>query len=140
MISPDKTDKELVEAMKESLERDGALSRLRAELRYNLMSKMVHREMNDKKGKDSLPVPPKEVALLNEMIKEYLDFMGYKFSASVFEEESQVSKSSVGRAKTAAALGLKNIDRKSAPVLCCAVETCKKLRQTGRAKDGEGNG
>lgn len=139
MISPDKTDKELVEAMKESLERDGALNRLKAELRYNLMNKILHHEMSNKKGKHALPAPPEEVAFTNELVRDYLDFMGYKFTASVFEEESQLSKVSISRAKAAAVLGIKNPDARTVPVLCHLVETCKKKvegdKHTGRCSE-----
>lgn len=39
---------------------------------------------SNKENKTKLPKPPLDIVFLNELIREYLDWMGYKYSSTVF--------------------------------------------------------
>lgn len=67
--------------MRESLKADGELCRIKAEMR----TKVINLLDNSSKGnKAKFPKQSQDTMLLNELIREYLDWMGYKYSSTVF--------------------------------------------------------
>ncbi|KAG7209618.1 hypothetical protein KM043_011270 [Ampulex compressa] len=72
------TEKDLINAVRESLKADGELARIKAEMRTEVI------KLLDNSGKERMNVskPSHDIVLLNELIREYLDWMGYKYSST----------------------------------------------------------
>lgn len=68
-------------AVRESLKADGDLGRIKAEMRTEVIKLL---DNSNKENKTKLPKPPLDIVFLNELIREYLDWMGYKYSSTVF--------------------------------------------------------
>jgi lisH domain-containing protein FOPNL len=63
--------------LEDSLEKRGRLNQIRAKIRSEIFSSL---EDNN----DQIPKLPHENLLINELIREYLEFNEYKFTNSVF--------------------------------------------------------
>ncbi|XP_023680989.2 centrosomal protein 20 isoform X1 [Paramormyrops kingsleyae] len=72
---------ELKSALKEALEARGALAQLKARIRAE-----VFNALDDKS--EPRPPLPRENLLINELIREYLEFNKYRYTASVLSAES----------------------------------------------------
>lgn len=80
-------------AVKESLIKDGHLNKFRAELRAAVMSVLSGKkegrtqrgqgEKSQQKGRPRPPPIPEETLILNELIREYLDWNGYRYSEQI---------------------------------------------------------
>lgn len=70
----------MLTAVKESLTRDGHMNKFKAELRAAVIS-----VLNKSTGKQSHvpPDPPAEARIINDLIKEYLEWMGFRYSEQV---------------------------------------------------------
>jgi lisH domain-containing protein FOPNL len=70
--------------VKEALQETGAYTKMQAQLRA-----IIYAHLNATKA-ENLPVvtPPHETLVLNEMIREYLEFHGYTHALRTFELES----------------------------------------------------
>ncbi|KAJ8667353.1 hypothetical protein QAD02_009015 [Eretmocerus hayati] len=118
--------KELIDAVRFSLEADGELSQMKAEMRTKIMKLL---EGTQKSSKSNQPKSPQEVLILNEMIREYLDWMGYKYTSTVLVSECDLSKQPLDRSLIAKDLGTTETDKtKELPLLFCLVETFKEMR------------
>lgn len=67
-------------AIRTSLEADGELGQIKAEMRTKVMKLL---EGSHRSSRSKLPKSPQEVLILNELIREYLDWMGYKYTSTV---------------------------------------------------------
>ena len=65
------------EVLEDSLEKRGTLNQIKAKIRSEIFSSL---EDNN----DQIPKLPHENLLINELIREYLEFNDYKFTNSVF--------------------------------------------------------
>ena len=72
---------ELKSAIKDILQENGTLNKVRAEIRENIFKAI---ESND----NPKPKIPEENLIINELIREYFNYMGYHHSSSVFLSES----------------------------------------------------
>lgn len=72
---------ELKSALKEILNENGTLNKIRAEIRESIFKAI---ESND----NPKPKIPEENLIINELIREYFNYMGYYHSSSVFLSES----------------------------------------------------
>ncbi|XP_074029301.1 centrosomal protein 20 [Leptinotarsa decemlineata] len=81
MTEPTETD--LLEAIKDSLQKNGTLGRISGELRAAVMS-----VLNDNFGKDNPPKVPEETKLINELLREYLTWNGYLYTEQILSAES----------------------------------------------------
>ena len=72
---------ELKNALKETLEQRGVLNQIKAIMRQEIYESIE----NDDNPKPQLT---RENLIINELIKEYLDFKNYVHSSSVFQSES----------------------------------------------------
>ena len=67
-------------AVRDSLEADGQLGRLKAEMRTEVMRLLDGSSTSARiKNIES----PRNVLIMNELVREYLDWIGYKYTASV---------------------------------------------------------
>ena len=76
------TVEELKEVLKDHLEEKGVLNEVRSQLRAQIFNSLNDTPHEDKKNESM------ENILMNELIKEYLSFNNYNYTASVFETES----------------------------------------------------
>lgn len=84
--------KDVVTALKETLERTGTLDTVRGILRADIY-RCINDSLKEKEHSSSgpAPQPPKENILINELIAEYLAFNGYLNTLSVLAAESGTS-------------------------------------------------
>lgn len=68
-------------AVRESLKADGDLDRIKAEMRTEVIKLL---DCSSKESKVKTIKPSHDIVFLNELIREYLDWMGYKYSSTVF--------------------------------------------------------
>lgn len=68
-------------AVRESLKADGNLDRIKAEMRTEVI-KLLDCSAQEKRSKTIKP--SHDIVFLNELVREYLDWMGYKYSSTVF--------------------------------------------------------
>lgn len=106
---------ELTAALRDHLESKGVLDQVRATLRAEVFA-----TIHDKAS--PAPRPSNENYLLNELIREYLEFNHYAHSASTFEAESGNDKTPLDRAFLGRQLGVAETDEtRGAPLLCALV-------------------
>lgn len=67
--------------MRESLESDGVLGRVKAEMRTEVMRLLDG--PSDTSNRITKIESPRNVILMNELIREYLDWIGYKYTSSI---------------------------------------------------------
>ncbi|XP_062852554.1 lisH domain-containing protein FOPNL [Trichomycterus rosablanca] len=77
------TVRDLQSALKESLEARGVLAQLRARMRAEVFS-----ILDDDREGERRPAPPRETLLINELIREYLQFNKYRYTQSVLISEA----------------------------------------------------
>lgn len=122
------TEKDLINAVKESLRASGELGRIKAEMRTEVIKLL---DKSSGKGNSKIPNPPKDVLLMNELIREYLDWMGYKYSSTVFCSECDLSKRPLDRSLLIQGLQIKDLkveeseDSQPLPLLCTLIEAAK---------------
>ncbi|XP_043263539.1 centrosomal protein 20 [Colletes gigas] len=122
------TEKDLINAVRESLKVDGELGRIKAAM----CTQVIKLLDNSNKGNTvKLPKPSQDIMLLNELVREYLDWMEYKYSSTVFTSECNLSKQPLNKALLAQSLGVQESDNsKDLPLLCSILETIKSLKNT----------
>ncbi|XP_015109338.1 lisH domain-containing protein FOPNL [Diachasma alloeum] len=119
------TEKDLVNAVRDSLEAGGELGRIKAEMRSEVM-KLLDGSAASNRGKR--PESPRDVVILNELIREYLDWIGYKYTLNVLISECEFGKQPLDRTFLAQDLGVKETDNtKKLPLLFSLVETFRSL-------------
>lgn len=67
-------------AVRTSLEADGELGQIKAEMRMKVMKLL---EGSQRSSRSKQPKSPQEVLVINELVREYLDWMGYKYASNV---------------------------------------------------------
>lgn len=70
-------------AVKETLSRDGFLNKLQAEMRVRVIG-LLGEELQGARGMPEKPRLPQEILFLNELIREYLEWMAYTYTNSIF--------------------------------------------------------
>ncbi|ESO85787.1 hypothetical protein LOTGIDRAFT_130281, partial [Lottia gigantea] len=76
--------------LKESLETRGVLGQIKARIRAEVFT-----ALNDQS--EAKPKLSHENVLINELIREYLEYNGYKYAASVLVSESGMNPTSLDR-------------------------------------------
>ncbi|WAQ96751.1 CEP20-like protein [Mya arenaria] len=99
---------ELKEVIKDTLENRGVLGQIKARIRAE-----VYNSLDD--TSDSKPPLSNENMMINELIREYLEFNKYKYTASVLVSESGQPKQPLDRAFLAEELNVEE-DRNSTQV------------------------
>ena len=105
-MSSESTEQDLVDAVRDSLKRDGRLGRFKAELRSAVMSILIKSP-----NESSLPQLPDETRLINELIREYLVWNGYVYSEQVLVAESGQHNELLPREHLAAKLNVMDDER-----------------------------
>ncbi|GAB6031130.1 hypothetical protein CHUAL_007938 [Chamberlinius hualienensis] len=78
----DKKDDLLYNAVKDCLERKGVLNEVKSRLRSE-----IYNSIEDCGGIRTVSNQTKEIFFINQLIREYLIFHNFKYTASVFETE-----------------------------------------------------
>ncbi|XP_050465053.1 centrosomal protein 20 isoform X1 [Cataglyphis hispanica] len=113
--------------VRESLKADGDLDRMKAEMRTEVIKLLDCSSKENKK----IVKPSHDIILLNELVREYLDWMGYKYSSTVFIAECDLPKHSLDRTLLAQSLGVKDNEKsRNLPLLCGLVQTFTNLKNT----------
>eukprot|EP00053_Salpingoeca_punica_P001199 m.32468 g.32468 ORF g.32468 m.32468 type:complete len:128 (-) comp10891_c0_seq1:928-1311(-) len=84
------TVSDLKDALRSELERRGTLGSLKAQIRSEIFDALE----DDKAEKPALPA---ENLLINELIREYLEFNNYKYTSSVLAAESGLPRQALDR-------------------------------------------
>ncbi|XP_012539322.1 centrosomal protein 20 isoform X1 [Monomorium pharaonis] len=122
------TEKDLVNAVRESLKADGNLDRIKAEMCTEVIKLL---DCSNKENKSETVKPSHDIVFLNELVREYLDWMGYKYSSTVFITECDLPKHCLDRKLLAQGLGVKDSEKsKNLPLLCGLVQTFTSLKNT----------
>lgn len=92
----------LKSAMREVLDANGTMGRIKAELRaavfQSLQATTEDESATDRVAQEGAhPAPPPENLVINELIKEYLTFNGLEHSLAVFQIEARVPDGQVPR-------------------------------------------
>ncbi|XP_011865357.1 PREDICTED: lisH domain-containing protein FOPNL [Vollenhovia emeryi] len=120
------TEKDLVNAVRESLKADGNLDRMKAEMRTEVMKLL---DCSGKESKSRTVKAPHDIVFVNELVREYLDWMGYKYSSTVFIAECDLPKHCLDRKLLAQGLGVKDNEKsRDLPLLCGLVQTFTSLK------------
>jgi lisH domain-containing protein FOPNL len=85
--------------MEQNLEERGVLNKLEGILRAEMFQALGQ-------GYDKLPAPSKETRLINELIREYLQFNGYEHTLGVFFCEAHLPKTKMESSEIAKELGI----------------------------------
>ncbi|XP_011298527.1 lisH domain-containing protein FOPNL [Fopius arisanus] len=119
------TEKDLVNAVRDSLEAGGELGRIKAEMRSEVMKLL---DGSSAANRTKRPESPRDVIILNELIREYLDWIGYKYTLNVFISECEFGKQPLDRTFLAKDLGVQETDSTNKlPLLFSLVETFRSL-------------
>ena len=102
---------DLKNALKETLEQRGVLNQIKAMMRHEIYESIE----NDDNPK---PEIPKENLIINELIKEYLNYNDYSHSSSVFQSETGQPKDIYDRNSISKELNIiENESNKQIPLL-----------------------
>ncbi|KAJ3321541.1 hypothetical protein HDV06_004077 [Boothiomyces sp. JEL0866] len=82
-----------------NLKERGVIDKLESMLRAEMFQSI-------KSGYDSMPTPSQETRVINELIREYLQFNGYGHTLSVFKTEANLSNQPRDRSSQIEDLGL----------------------------------
>ncbi|CAH2105848.1 unnamed protein product [Euphydryas editha] len=109
------SEKELLDAIKNLLRKSGHLNKFQAEMRAKVTEVLQERQISLNPGFKSsgAPQPNDEVLLVNELVKEYLEWNGYLYTASVMSSEAALPNVKKTRAELCSEVGVKD-DEKSA--------------------------
>ncbi|XP_018404322.1 PREDICTED: lisH domain-containing protein FOPNL [Cyphomyrmex costatus] len=122
------TEKDLINAVRESLKADGNLDRIKAEMRTEVIKLL---DCSSKENKSNIVKPSHDIVFLNELVREYLDWMGYKYSSTVFIAECDLPKHCLDRKLLVQGLGVKDGEKsKNLPLLCGLIQTFTNLKNT----------
>ncbi|XP_034952600.1 lisH domain-containing protein FOPNL [Chelonus insularis] len=130
------TESDLINAVRDSLETDGELRRIKAEVRKKIMNLLDSSPSNRIKHSNL----SHNVLLVNELIREYLDWIGYKYTLSVLTSESDLKNHPLDRTTLSEALGIDDGEKtKQLPLLFCVIQTLKNLKTTSKTTTNSNN-
>ncbi|RVE48113.1 hypothetical protein evm_007300 [Chilo suppressalis] len=108
------SENELLVAIKDLLKRSGHLNKLQAEMRAKVTEVLQERQLSSHADKKSvIPQPTDEILLVNELVREYLEWNGYLYTASVLASEAALPNEKKCRGDLCTEVGVRD-DEKSA--------------------------
>ena len=110
-------------ALREALDASGDIERIKAQLR----AAVFHSLDGSSPETTKIRATP-ENTLINEMIREYLQFSGYEHTLSVFTSEAQLPRTTLPRPVVASEMGVPGAPSEI-PVLYALVEEGKRHQQ-----------
>eukprot|EP01086_Lenisia_limosa_P003210 TRINITY_DN17514_c0_g1_i1.p1 TRINITY_DN17514_c0_g1~~TRINITY_DN17514_c0_g1_i1.p1 ORF type:complete len:141 (-),score=25.14 TRINITY_DN17514_c0_g1_i1:14-436(-) len=107
---------DLKQALRDNLDQRGVLDSMRAQIRSEIFNSLD--EQDTKR-----PALSHEVVLLNELVLEYLNFVGYNHTSSVMRPESGQPIAAISREDIADELNLPSeVSRQNVPLLFSALQ------------------
>ncbi|KAJ8733154.1 hypothetical protein PYW08_001452 [Mythimna loreyi] len=106
------SEKELLAAIKELLKKNGYLNKINAEVRAKVTGLLQDRQTTGVVS--TPPTPAEEVLLVNELVREYLEWNGYLYTASVMMSEAAMPKEKRTRADLCTEVGVRDDEKSSA--------------------------
>ncbi|KAM3967312.1 centrosomal protein 20 [Aphomia sociella] len=107
------SEKELTDAIKDLLKKNGHLNKLQAEMRAKVTEVLQERQVLNSSDR-SAPPPTEEVLLVNELVREYLEWNGYLYTASVMASEAAMPNDKKSRALLCSEVGVRDDEKSSA--------------------------
>ncbi|CAF4765684.1 centrosomal protein 20 [Pieris napi] len=109
------SEKELLDAIKNLLRKGGHLNKFQAEMRAKVTEILQNRQvaLNPNYKNTGAPKLSDEVLLINELIREYLEWNGYLYTASVMSSEAGMSPVKRPRRELCAEVGVKDDEKSS---------------------------
>ncbi|XP_053603579.1 centrosomal protein 20-like [Plodia interpunctella] len=105
------SERELIEGIKELLKKNGHFNKLQAETRAKVTQALQERQL----PQGSVPpTPTDEVLLVNELIREYLEWNGYLYTATVMTSEAALPQEKKSRSNLCLEVGVRDNERSSA--------------------------
>ncbi|CBZ29994.1 conserved hypothetical protein [Leishmania mexicana MHOM/GT/2001/U1103] len=118
-------------AMRESLEANGTISHIKAELRAAIFERLSDvTTKGDDRAVENPPVPPENM-VINELIKEYLTFNGLEHTLAVFQLEARSPDSQVPRRVLASELNMAGAPS-SVPLLYAMLHEARLSKDLGQ--------
>ncbi|CAH0703021.1 unnamed protein product [Spodoptera exigua] len=106
------TEKELLTAIKDLLKKNGYLNKINAEVRAQV-TELLQRQQTAG-AETTPPTPSEEVLLVNELVREYLEWNGYLYTASVLVSEAAMPKDKKSRTELCTEVGVRDDEKSSA--------------------------
>uniref|UniRef100_A0A1B6DMT8 FGFR1 oncogene partner (FOP) N-terminal dimerisation domain-containing protein n=1 Tax=Clastoptera arizonana TaxID=38151 RepID=A0A1B6DMT8_9HEMI len=112
------SEEDLFNAVKETLEKEGKLNKIRTEVRNEVMKIL-------KLGRKQAETP-KALTIINEVIREYLIWAGYDYSSTIFSSESSLNNVPLTREEMITELNLEeDSTSKDLPILYSLISSIK---------------
>ncbi|XP_031767624.2 centrosomal protein 20-like, partial [Galleria mellonella] len=108
------SEKELIDAIKDLLKKNGHLNKLQAEMRAKVTEVLQERQVLNSGDRRSAPPPTEEVLLVNELVREYLEWNGYLYTASVMASEAAMPNEKKTRSQLCSEVGVRDDEKSSA--------------------------
>ncbi|CAK1599047.1 unnamed protein product [Parnassius mnemosyne] len=110
------SDKEFLDAIKTLLRNSGYLNNVQAEIRGKVIEILQEQQRHNNQDchKFYVPVPPDEVLLINDLIREYLEWNGYLYTTTVMTSEAGMPEEKRTRVELCAEVGVKDDEKSSA--------------------------
>nr|XP_018916378.1 PREDICTED: lisH domain-containing protein FOPNL [Bemisia tabaci] len=116
------TRDELYEAVKETLEQEGVLRKIKAQVQSEV-TKMLFESVPSSPQRPGLP---QDLVLINELVKQYLEWIGYSYTLPIFNIESGCT-GQLSQEELAQKFNMKLSEKtKKVPLLYSLVMTAKK--------------
>ncbi|KAG6453579.1 centrosomal protein 20 [Manduca sexta] len=116
------SEKELLAAIKDLLKKNGHLNKLTAEMRAKVTEILQQRQTSGDK-KSGPPALSEEVLLVNELVREYLEWNGYLYTASVMASEAAMPVNKRTRSELCTDVGVRDDEKSSALPLLSNIVT-----------------
>ncbi|XP_073942425.1 LOW QUALITY PROTEIN: centrosomal protein 20 [Choristoneura fumiferana] len=123
-VTKETSERELLDAIKKLLKKSGHLDKIQAETRAKVTELLKERQEGGAgaRGAEGPPPPAPEVLLVNELIREYLEWNGYLYTAAVLSSEAGLGGARRARGELCAAVGVRDDERSLAlPLLANVV-------------------
>ncbi|GBP75083.1 LisH domain-containing protein FOPNL [Eumeta japonica] len=110
------SEAELLDAIRRLLKSSGHLNKLQAEIRAKITEALKAREEYNGGGIGAAqvaPGAPPDALLVNELVREYLEWNGYLYTASVFASEASLPNERRSRETLCTDVGVRDDHRSS---------------------------
>ncbi|KAK2946314.1 putative fop amine-terminal dimerization domain protein [Blattamonas nauphoetae] len=115
---------QLKDALKETLEENGSMKKLRAHARAEIFKALDDTEQKDR------PQPGNDQFIINELIREYMNYHEYNYSLQVFTPESGQPESQFNQTYLRQQLGMDDSTTTEEPLLYSLLAAIRRMRRS----------
>uniref|UniRef100_A0A0A9YMU7 LisH domain-containing protein FOPNL n=1 Tax=Lygus hesperus TaxID=30085 RepID=A0A0A9YMU7_LYGHE len=120
----------MLDVLRAQMDSEGVSKKLKSQIRISILRMLGHSIVQCEGSDDGKPAPPKDLAVINSLIKEYLEWVGYTYSSMMISSESSSSSchQELSRSEMQSILNLEAIGKQNTnlPLLYILVEQLKK--------------